>query len=242
MSHKILTDTPFAHRGLHGPLTGHVENSLSAFRAANMQGHGIELDILLSQDNKAIIFHDMSLERLTGQTGKLQDFTAHQLSNFKLTGSEDNIPTLEKLLTVTDQDCPLLMEIKGDQQQPIQIAEAVYHDIQDYTGPVAIMSFYPDIILWFQQNAPHILRGLVATSINNGEMPDDYFVLKTQKSLIKSLDVDFIAYDIKALPNEITEYCRATSITVLTWTVRTEELRQKATQYANNSIYENLSL
>lgn len=189
-----------------------------------------------------MVFHDMSLERLTGQSGQIDEFTAEQLSKFKLTSSDDIIPTLEGQLSVTDRNYPVLIEIKGDQGQPDQIAKAVYDDIRDYDGPIAIMSFYHDIILWFQKNAPHVMRGLVATSINDGGLPDKYFSAATQKSYIDDLVVDFIAYDIKALPNEVTEYCRAKDIPVLTWTVRTEELRQKAAQNTDNIIYENLDL
>ncbi|PCI45332.1 MAG: glycerophosphodiester phosphodiesterase [Alphaproteobacteria bacterium] len=242
MSHEFLIKAPFAHRGLHGAATGHVENSLSAFQAANARGHGVELDVLLSHDGKAMVFHDLSLKRLTGYRGCIGDFTAEQLSKFTLTTSEDVILTLGNILHNLNPDFPVLIEIKGDQHKPEQIAKAVFEDIRDYPGPVAVMSFYPDIILWFLENAPEITRGLVATNINDGDLPDPYFSVAAQKSYIDDLDVDFIAYDIKALPNEVTEYCRSRNIPVLTWTVRTEELQQKARQYTDNSIYENLDL
>lgn len=235
-----MINTPFAHRGLHGPKSGHVENSLTAFKAANARGHGFELDVLLSHDGKAMVYHDVSLNRLTGRSGDIDDFTAQQLSAITLTGSDDVILTLEKILDNIDQKYPVLIEIKGDQGRPDQIAQAVFKDICDYNGPVAVMSFYPGIILWFQKHAPKILRGLVATSINDGEMPEKYFSTPTQKSYIDDLAVDFIAYDIRALPNEVTEYCRGKNIPVLTWTVRTEDLQQKARLYTDNSIYENL--
>ena len=240
MSHKILTDTPFAHRGLHGPNSGHVENTLSAFQSANAKGHGFELDILLSRDNKAMAYHDLSLSRLTGRDGNLQDFTAAQLSSIRLTGTDDVILTLDNVLKNIDQNLPVLIEIKGDQEQADEIAEAVYNDICDYTGPIAIMSFYPDIVSWFQKNAPTILRGLVGTSIKEEAMPAEFFSAETQKLYIDNLAVDFIAYDILALPNEVTEYCRGKNMPVLTWTVRSEKLRQKAHQYTDNIIYENL--
>ena len=242
MSLQWLTHTPFAHRGLHGPRTGHVENSLSAFRAATGKEHGFELDILLSKDNKAMVFHDVPLKRLTGRTGRIDDYTADQLSNFVLSGSQDTIPSLARLLSTTDKDYPILVEIKGDQGRPDDVAKAVYQDIHDFKGSLAIMSFYPDIIRWFQKNAPQVPRGLVATTRNDGEMPDDYFTTDKQISLIEDLAVDFIAYDIQALPNEVTEYCRTKDIPVLTWTVRSAELYQRARQHTDNIIYENLDL
>ena len=237
-----MTSIAFAHRGLHGPLTGHIENSLLAFQAANKLGHGFELDVLLSKDNKAMVFHDVSLKRLTGKSGNIQDLTAEQLSKITLTGSNDVILSLKEVLLNIDPNYPILVEIKGDQRQWDNIAQAVFNDIKDYSGPIAIMSFYPAIVAWFQTHAPHILRGLVATSLNDGEMPAEFFSETTQISFIDSLKVDFIAYDIKALPNDVTEYCQDNNTPVLTWTVRTDELRQKALAYTDNSIYENITL
>ncbi len=235
-----LTDFPFAHRGLHDRSMGMVENSLSAFHAANDRGHGFELDILLSKDDRAMVFHDVSLDRLTGTSGNIQDFTSLALAEIKLKHTSDSIPTLSKVLSEIDQNYPILIEIKGDQGHPIEISKAVFKDIKDYNGPIAIMSFYPEIIKWFKINAPQVLRGLVATSINDGEMTDDFFSVETQKEYVESLEVDFIAYDIKALPNSLTEYCRKKDIPVLTWTVRSEPLQKKAAQYTDNIIYENL--
>ncbi len=242
MNKKWLTDFPFAHRGLHNPSKGMVENALSAFHAANENGHGFELDILLSKDDKAMVFHDVSLDRLTSVTGKIQDFTARELAEIKLKHTSDCIPPLSRVLSEIDQAYPILIEIKGDQGQPAEIAKAVFNDIEDYDGPIAIMSFYPEIIKWFKINAPHVLRGLVATSINDGEMPNDFFSVEMQKEYVESLKVDFIAYDIKALPNDLTEYCRKKNMPVLTWTVRSEALQKKAAQYTDNIIYENLKL
>lgn len=242
MLYEFLTDTPFAHRGRHGSVTGHVENSLSAFQAANACGHGFELDVLLSNDKIAMVFHDLSLKRLTGKAGDIEDFTAQQLSKIKLTGSDDVIQPLEDILDQVDPQYPVLIEIKGDQRAPDEIAEAVYNAIMRFSGPLAIMSFYPDILLWFQRNAPQIPRGLVATSINDGGLPDIYFSTDVQKLYIDDLAVNFIAYDIKALPNEVTAYCRKKGIPVLTWTVRSEGLYEKAQQHTDNIIYENLNL
>ena len=42
---------------------------MSAFDAAIEAGHGIELDVQASRDGQAIVFHDATLERLTGYAG-----------------------------------------------------------------------------------------------------------------------------------------------------------------------------
>lgn len=73
-AHKPLI---IAHRGAsaHAP-----ENTLPAFRLALEHGaDGIELDVMLSQDQKLIVIHDVTLERTTNGTGKVPDFNADEL-------------------------------------------------------------------------------------------------------------------------------------------------------------------
>ena len=49
-----------AHRGLWTP-DGPPENSLAAFQGACAAGYGIELDVQLSADGEAMVFHDEDL-------------------------------------------------------------------------------------------------------------------------------------------------------------------------------------
>ena len=64
---QSFLQAPIAHRGLHSLSNGVPENSLASFEAAIARGYGIELDLQLSQDGIAMVFHDYSLERLTSE-------------------------------------------------------------------------------------------------------------------------------------------------------------------------------
>ena len=75
---------PIAHRGLHDADQGVPENSRAAFKAAIAGGYGIELDLQMSSDGTAMVFHDYDLSRLTGADGKLRDRTATELSRIQL--------------------------------------------------------------------------------------------------------------------------------------------------------------
>ena len=61
---ELLFDPPVAHRGLWSP-GGAPENSLAAFQAACAAGYGIELDVQITADGEAVVFHDYKLDRLT---------------------------------------------------------------------------------------------------------------------------------------------------------------------------------
>src|SRR5512143_4039196 len=94
-----LFDPPIAHRGLWSP-EGPPENSLGAFQAACAAGYGIELDVQLTADGEAVVFHDSALERMTGRPGRIADHTAADLAQMKLAGSDETIPTLADTLTL----------------------------------------------------------------------------------------------------------------------------------------------
>ena len=80
---------PIAHRGLHDRTVGVIENSPAAFAAAIAAGYGIELDLQLSRDGVAMVFHDDSLDRLTGENGPVRDRDAAALGRIALTGSQN---------------------------------------------------------------------------------------------------------------------------------------------------------
>ena len=65
-----LLRIPTAHRALHDRAQGRIENSPSAIRAAIAAGYAVEIDVQLSSDGQAIVFHDDELARLTGQPGE----------------------------------------------------------------------------------------------------------------------------------------------------------------------------
>ena len=130
--------TPIAHRGFHHRDAGRPENSFAAFQAAIDRGYGIELDVQLSRDGVALVFHDYALDRLTGQTGAIRQRDADDLCQITLTGGRDTIPTLPQVLELIAGRVPLLVEIKdqdggmGTDIGPLE--DAVAEALRDYVG------------------------------------------------------------------------------------------------------------
>jgi glycerophosphoryl diester phosphodiesterase len=75
---------PLAHRALHDRAARRPENSPAAIRAAVAAGYGIEIDLQLSRDGIAMVFHDETLDRLTDQTGLVADRDAADLGAIPL--------------------------------------------------------------------------------------------------------------------------------------------------------------
>lgn len=63
----------------------HQENSLAGFeRAVQLGVPAVELDVRLTRDGKAVVFHDPDLYRLTGNPRTVADLTWDQLSKVRL--------------------------------------------------------------------------------------------------------------------------------------------------------------
>lgn len=227
-----LLDQPFAHRGLHGGAA--AENSRGAFRDAIAAGVGIELDVRLSRDGFAIVFHDAELERLTGAGGRVAAYSVSDLACLRLGGSSDRIEPLAAILTFISGRVPLLIELKtdGGPHKAARLSLSVRHALEGYRGQAAVMSFNPAVGAWFARHAPRIARGLVV-----GKPRGARGLLRHLLNL-RAARPHFIACDIRYLPSRITRFLRRRGIPVLAWTVRTPEDRAAAETHADQIIYE----
>ena len=228
-----LRGVTYAHRGLHGQ--GRLENSPSAFAAAIGAGLGIECDVQRSADGRAVVFHDGELERLTGEAGPVAARSVAELTRIALRGTGETIPTLHDLLGLAAGRVPLLIELKSRRERPVApLCRAVLRDLEGYSGPHAVMSFDPRVGHWFAGHSPGTVRGLVVTEANARTLGA---ALKRRLALWRSR-ADFLAYDVRDLPSRFAAAQRARGLPVLTWTVATAALRQRAEAHADGWIAE----
>ncbi len=218
-----LKQATYAHRGLHGE--GRVENSPSAFAAAIERGLGIECDVQRSRDGEAMVFHDWDLDRLSSEHGPVKVRDAAELGQIALGATGDTIPTLADLLSQIGGKVPLLIEIKSKREVRFApLCFAVRRALEGYRGPVAVMSFDPRAVRWFARHAPHIVRGLVVTEEGRRTLSGR---LRRHLSLWQAR-AEFLAYDIRDLPSRFALAQRARGLPLLTWTVRSPDLAERA--------------
>lgn len=219
----------YAHRGLHGAQA--VENSPTAFAAAIDAGLGIECDVRESADRRAVVFHDRELGRLTGETGAVAGRTVADLARIALRGSTDTIPSLRGVLEQVAGRVPLLIEIKTVRERGIAaLCRMVQCDLAGYRGPCAVMSFDPRVGGWFRRNGPATVRGLVVDEAHGGK--------GTRRRALWQARPDFLAYAIHDLPSRFAAAQRARGVPVLTWTVSTRALLERARRHADGFIAE----
>ena len=78
---RWITQYSIAHRGYHDLAAGRPENSLAACLAAADNGFAIECDLQVASSGEPMVFHDPTLDRMTGTSGNVWEQTPHQLAN-----------------------------------------------------------------------------------------------------------------------------------------------------------------
>ena len=97
-----MTPSVIAHRGdsAHAP-----ENTLRSVRQALAKNADwIEVDLQLTRDGQAVVFHDEDLHRLTGQIGRVENHSSSELRDLHVMpslhepGDDSRITDLTNLL------------------------------------------------------------------------------------------------------------------------------------------------
>jgi glycerophosphoryl diester phosphodiesterase len=236
---------PIAHRALHDRAAGRPENSIEAIRAAVEAGYGIEIDLQMSQDGAAIVFHDYDLERLTGEKGPIQMRPAAQLTRIPLIGGTSPIPTFAQVLEEVGGKAPLLVEIK-DQDGALgpaigRLEQAAATALQGYRGDVAVMSFNPNSARVFGGLAPDIPCGLTSCAFTEQDWP---LVPKARRERLANIPdiaasrAQFISHDQADLQSPHVTRLKSRGLPILCWTIRTPEAEAQARRIADNVTFE----
>lgn len=242
-----LLARPIAHRGLHDRAVGVIENSPAAFARAIAAGYGIELDLQLSADGVAMVFHDDTLDRLTGETGPVRALSAQALGQIAIAGSRDgdHIPTLAAVLDQVAGQVPLLIELK-DQSGGLGAAGrdlevAVAETLVGYRGDVAVMSFNPAMMAAMHDLAPDLPRGITTCGFDPEEWTDlapETCAILREIGAFDAVGASFISHDWRDLTRPRVTALKAEGVPILCWTVKSRDAEQIARQVADQITFE----
>ena len=236
--------TPIAHRALHDASKGVFENCRSAIIAAIEHGYAIEIDLQLSADGRAMVFHDDTLDRLTDKRGDVSDYTAVELSRIKVGSGQDVIEPLEDILRLINGRVPLLIELKDQSRQLSQtdgrLEQATIDALSLYHGPVAVMSFNPHMIATMAKLSSDLPLGLTT-----GSFMDPTWGIDAERiaHLSQIADFDPTRYSfVSHFALELTAPCIQTlqeqGAAIFTWTIRSPEAEAVARHTVDNITFE----
>ncbi len=240
---------PFAHRGLHDAGDGRPENGLAAFDAAIAGGYGIELDVQPSADGEAMVFHDYEMERLTGQTGRIDAQDADTLRATALTGG-GMIPDLATVLDRIDGRARVLIEIKDqsgafgetDGRLERRVCEIVR--ASGHAPTCAVMSFNPYSVLAVREHSPEIARGLVSYDFehpHDAHVDADHRRALADMAMAGDCAVDFISYGASGLALPPVVALRGRGVPVFCWTIRSARAARTALEHCDQITFEGFS-
>jgi glycerophosphoryl diester phosphodiesterase len=238
-----LTARPVAHRGLHDPAAGIIENMPGAAQAAISGNFSIECDIQLTADGEAMVHHDDALGRLTEASGALLGMTAGALRAVKFRDTPERMMSLGDLCALVQGRVPLVIEVKSHFDGDRKLVKRMAEVLAAYSGPVVGMSFDPDQVLALRELMPGLARGIVAErSYQAADWPE---TTPAQRQGMRHLRhafrtrPHFVAYWVDELPAPAPWIARHIfGLPLLAWTVRTPEQRQQAVRYADQMIFE----
>jgi glycerophosphoryl diester phosphodiesterase len=238
-----LTSRPVAHRGLHQPASGIIENMPAAAEAAAAGNFSIECDIQLTADGEAMVHHDDALGRLTVGSGALINMTAAELRAVEFRDTPERMMSLAELCALVNGRVPLVIEVKSHFDGDRQLVKRMAQVLAAYSGPAAGLSFDPDQVVALREIMPELPRGIVAernydvTSWKKLTLEQRQGMLHLRHAL--RTRPHFVAYRVDDLPAAAPWIARKLfGLPLLTWTVRTPEQRERAAQHADQMIFE----
>ena len=158
---------------------------------------------------------------MCGVSGNIWDYTAEELQQMKLMGTEQTIPTLEEVLAVIDGRTPLLVEYKMDVVDTV-VCEKTHELLQNYEGDYCIQAFHPLVLIWYRRNAPEVGRGQLSQNFWNDEKyaGKPLYLLLTYMVENVATRPDFVSYKVSDQSNLSYQLCKLMGAKTAGWTIK----------------------
>ena len=228
-----------AHRG--GSLLA-PENTLAAFRTAlTLSVDAIELDVQMTRDGHAIVFHDNTVEKLTDGKGNILDLDFAYLRSLNAAAhfsggwpEPQRIPTLREVLDLARARTQVYVEIKTSKQNGTygrypDIAETVVKEIRaaNMLDTVLIMSFDLLILPLIKSLEPTLKTAAIISDDSWSPQSENAFEILMQQ--VSTLNVDWLNMDSELFTPDMPEKAHVHGFKLGCWTVNTlEEMRRLA--------------
>lgn len=223
-----------AHRG-----GSHLapENTMAAFRhALTMPIDAVELDVQMSRDGQAIVFHDNTVECLSDGQGNILDLDFAYLRSLNVAAhfaggwpQVERIPTLREVLMLARNRVFVYIEVKaskrdGQYGRYPYIEETIVREVHETKtrDQVLIMSFDWPLLQTIKQLEPALETGaIVSPDIWSGDAPEAFM------TRVSGLDCSWINMDYRLATAAIVEASHRHHLKLGLWTVNTLDEMQR---------------
>ena len=225
------------------------ENTLAAFRhALTLPVDAIELDVQMSRDGHAIVFHDERVERLTNGRGNILDLDLAYLRSLNAAEhfsggwpEPQRVPTLQEAMELArGGGIRVYVEIKaskrdgGAYERYPGIAEAVMGEVvaSGMLEQILMISFDWELLPLLKKLAPSVQTGVLVSR----EVWDTRAPLSELVKRVKELQGAWINLHYKLFTPELLELCHANGLQLGVWTVNDETSLRRLAQAGVDSL------
>ena len=207
-----------AHRGY---VEKGVENSIEALEAAAKAGVDyVEMDVLMTKDNKFIVMHDYNLKRLAGINKKVQDMTYNELVGLPISqsGHTSKIPSFEEYVKrAKELNIKLVVELKPHGGEPNNYVDIFIEKVKelDIENNYKYMSLDLKVMEELESKAPQLETG---------------YIIPFQFGKFSNNNVDFFAIEDFSFSNTLVEQAKSQNKSVYVWTINDPSLITKYLQ------------
>ena len=206
-----------AHRGY---VYKGVENSIEALEgAAEVGANYVELDILLTKDNKFVVMHDYNLKRLAGINKRVQDMNFDEVVGLTIKQGNytSKIPSLEEFVNkARELNIKLIIELKPHGGEPNNYIDILIDEIKRLKlENYKFMSLNSKVIDELETIAPNLDTG---------------YVIPLQFGNFHQSNIDFFVIEDFSYRDRLVEQAKKQNKKVFVWTINDPALITKYLQ------------
>lgn len=212
-----------AHRGY---VYKGVENSIEALEgAAEVGANYVELDILLTKDNKFVVMHDYNLKRLAGVNKRVQDMNYDEVVGLPIKQGDhtSKIPSLEEFVNKAKVlNMKLVIELKPHGGEPSNYVDILIEEIKKLKlENYKFMSLNSKVMEELETKTPNLETG---------------YVIPLQFGNFHQTNVDFFVIEDFSYRDRLVEQARKQNKKVFVWTINDPALITKYLQSPADAI------
>ena len=227
-------EEPFHFIGHRGASYLAPENTLASITLAwELGAVGAECDVMLTSDNKVILFHDKNAKKLTGKNITIKEASWEQLKSLVIIPRETNrpeynhetIPLLKDVLASIPEDLVLVIEIKTGPEILPHLQEVIEEHWK--SGQISFIAFdfktikqakalYPKVPCYYLSSFKSDINKHLEACVESG---------------LDGLDLRHNIID-----QELVEQCHASGLDVWCWTVNDTETAQKMKDFGVSAV------
>lgn len=217
----ILT---IAHRG---DVSGGVENSIEALEmAAKNKADYVEMDIVMTSDNKFVVLHDFNLKRLAGINKNIYNMSFDEIVGLKVkqSGFISFIPSFEEYVKKAKElNIKLLVELKPHGHEPENYVDLVINELKrlGIDREYKVMSLNKDIMEKINEKEPEIETG---------------YVIPIQFGSFSKTNVDFYVIEDFSFSDYLVTEAKFDKKEVFVWTINDDKDMKKYLQTSIDAI------